>query len=59
MSQLEDEIRESTRSEAERLREVRPLRLSPAAAHHWLRRAPSAPVRTGSACGRPRRWPRP
>jgi hypothetical protein len=41
MSQLEDEIRESLRSEADRLREVRPLRLPAPAASRW-RRAPRA-----------------
>jgi len=39
MSQLEDEIRDSLRSEADRLREVRPLHLPPAAARDGLRRA--------------------
>lgn len=33
MSPLEDEIRDTLRSEATRLREVRPLRLAPAGAH--------------------------
>jgi hypothetical protein len=39
MSQLEDEIRDSLRSEADRLREVRPLYLPPAAAGLGRRRA--------------------
>ena len=39
MSPLEEDIRDSLRTEAERLGEVRPLLLPPAAAHHGLRRA--------------------
>jgi hypothetical protein len=50
MSQLEDEIRDSLRSEADRLREVRPLHLPPAAAH----REPWRPLRAPGA-----RWQRP
>ena len=50
MSQLEDEIRDSLRSEADRLREVRPLHLPPAAAH----REPWRPLRAPRA-----RWQRP
>jgi hypothetical protein len=44
MSQLEDEIRDSLRSEADRLREVRPLHLPPAAARPGLRGAFRAPL---------------
>jgi hypothetical protein len=43
MSQLEDEIRDSLRSEADRLREVRPLHLPPAAIRDGLRLAFRAP----------------
>ena len=43
MSQLEDEIRDGLRSEAGRLREVRPLLLPPPDAHRRLRRAARAP----------------
>jgi len=50
MSQLEDEIRDILRSEAARLREVRPLILPPAAAHHGLR---------GAFTGSRARWQRP
>jgi hypothetical protein len=50
VSQLEDEIRDSLRSEADRLRQVRPLRLPPAAAH----REPWRPLRAPRA-----RWQRP
>jgi len=39
MSPLEDEIRDALRSEAARLREVRPLRLPPAGAHDGARPA--------------------
>lgn len=54
MSQLEDEIRDSLRSEADRLREVRPLQLPPAAARRGLRLA----LRGRGARG-PRPWPAP
>ena len=40
MSALEDEIRDTLRSEAARLREVRPLQLPPAAAGHEPRAVP-------------------
>jgi len=50
MSTLEDDIRDSLRSEADRLREVRPLHLPPADAHRGLRRA----LRPSAA-----RWQRP
>jgi hypothetical protein len=43
MSSLEDEIRDTLRSEATRLREVRPLRLSPAPGPHEPRAVPRAP----------------
>ena len=42
MSALEDEIRDTLRSEAARLREVRPLQLPPAAAAHESRAVPRA-----------------
>ena len=60
MSSLEDEIRGALRTEATRLREVRPLHLPPAAAHKELagrgprfRGAPGCPP--GGARSRP--WP--
>ena len=43
MSPLEQDIRDSLRAEAERLSEVRPLLLPPAAVGHRLRRATRAP----------------
>jgi hypothetical protein len=43
MSPLEEDIRDSLRSEADRLRAVPPLHLPPAAVRHGLRRAPRAP----------------
>jgi hypothetical protein len=42
LSQLEEDIRDSLRSEADRLREVRPLHLPSLAAPHGLPRAPRA-----------------
>jgi hypothetical protein len=42
MSPIEDEIRDALRSEATRLREVRPLRLPPVAAPHEPRAVPRA-----------------
>jgi len=50
MSKLEDDIRDSLRSEADRLREVRQLHLPPAADRHGLRRALRQPAA---------RWQRP
>jgi hypothetical protein len=43
MSPLEDKIRDTLRSEAARLGEIRPLRLPPGAATHELRAVPRAP----------------
>jgi RNA polymerase sigma factor (sigma-70 family) len=57
MSALEDEIRDTLRSEAARLREVSPLQLPPAAAVHEPRAVPRAPGCAGSAPGKARRWP--